>query len=48
MIPADVLAERVAASLRRAKAFGDAGSHEECRKALTEAKEWLDKLREAL
>lgn len=47
-VPAQVLTERVAESLRRAVTYNDARDHENTRKALFEAKDWLDKLKEAM
>lgn len=47
-VPPQVLAERVAESLRRAVTYNDAGDCGNTRKVLFEMKDWLDKLREAL
>lgn len=41
-------AERLDKALQRALAFNEAKSHELTRQALETAKEWLDKLREAM
>ena len=46
--PVDVLAARVAAALQRAVAFNEARDHENTRKALFEARDWLNQLREAM
>lgn len=46
--PADVLVERVAASLRAAHAYHVGKDYDGAFQALTEARGWLEKLREEL
>lgn len=47
-VPAQVLAERVSESLKRAVTYNEARDCEATRRCLHEARDWLNKLREAM